>query len=189
MAKVLTFSQQFPAYHLKAGQPTYFVEKIWRSIGMGGRGTSERIVELNQAKGVKEIQGIRDFMATIVYAHYKPKNHTIRAGHRFKTGDMASLRIWSVVPYNSKQIIIAPDVKVKVFDFSIDLLAPKIYLNGLCIFEQGKYVSEVLHEVAVNDGLSIDDLFGWFKFPKPFTGQIICWNENLNYDTISQPNT
>lgn len=32
MAKVITFSRQFPSYHPKAGQPTYFVEKVLRSV-------------------------------------------------------------------------------------------------------------------------------------------------------------
>jgi hypothetical protein len=30
MSRVLTFSRVFPAYHPKAGQPTGFVEKIWK---------------------------------------------------------------------------------------------------------------------------------------------------------------
>jgi hypothetical protein len=30
--KVITFSRTYPSYHPKAGQPTYFVEKVWSSL-------------------------------------------------------------------------------------------------------------------------------------------------------------
>jgi hypothetical protein len=32
MAKVITFSRFFPAYHPRKGEPTYFVEKIWAHL-------------------------------------------------------------------------------------------------------------------------------------------------------------
>lgn len=32
MAKVITFSRVFPSYHPKAGQPTYFVEAIYKAL-------------------------------------------------------------------------------------------------------------------------------------------------------------
>jgi hypothetical protein len=38
-----------------------------------------------------------------------------------------------------------------------------------------------LKVIAGNDGLSIDDFECWFRWPKEFSGQIICWDENLNY--------
>lgn len=61
---------------------------------------------------------------------FDPKGHTVRAGHRFKPGDIVSLRVWGndvnpksgrSGPYHSKQIIIAPDIQVKkTWDFEID---------------------------------------------------------------------
>jgi hypothetical protein len=34
--------------------------------------------------------------------------------------------------------------------------------------------------LAKNDGLSHDDFKDWFS-KLPFSGQIICWNENVKY--------
>ena len=113
---------------------------------------------------------------------YLPKHHTIRAGHRFKVGDKFSPRVWSGNPYNSKQIIIAPDTEiVKVWDFVIKLDEadePSIYLNGKFYSQIGAGDSV---EIAKNDGLTVMDMKLWFKHPKPFDGQIIAWSDIPNY--------
>jgi len=161
MSRVITFSRTFPAYHPKAGQPTYFVEKFTRSRILMG----ERPCDISD-----------EIFSTEMYYICEPKNHTIRAGSRWKVGDKFSPRVWSGKPYQSKQIIIAPDIEIKkTWDFTIDLISPSICLNG---FPLG---SNNLIEIATNDGLNVDELLAWFKFPKPYTGQIICWNENVNY--------
>ena len=38
-------------------------------------------------------------------------------------------------------------------------------------------------DVATNDGLSFNDMRDWFnvKENKPFLGQILCWNESIDY--------
>lgn len=46
---------------------------------------------------------------------------------------------------------------------------------------QPTYFVEKVFEIAENDGLTSDDLLAWFKYPKPFSGQIICWNHNIKY--------
>jgi hypothetical protein len=105
-----------------------------------------------------------------------PKYHTIRAGHHFKVGDFFSPRVWSGKPYASKQIQFAPDIAVKkVWDFEIRDY--RYWLNRKWIGS----TSDKMLEIAINDGLGLDDLHSWFKYPKPFYGQIICWNENINY--------
>ncbi len=110
---------------------------------------------------------------------YTPKLHTIRSGSRWKAGDKFSPRVWSGKPYNSKQIIIAPDLEVKkVFDFHMDL-------NGVYSIN-GKYLdSGVDYVLAINDGLTEEDMFHWFmpnySKPKEFTGQIICWSDKVEY--------
>lgn len=107
------------------------------------------------------------------------KHHTIRAGNRWKVGDKFSPRVWSGKPRNSKQIIIAPDIEIKkVFDFEMDL-------NGIYSIN-GKYIShKSYHKLANNDGLTEVDMQFWFmpnmNKPKEFKGQIICWDENINY--------
>ena len=170
MAKVLTFSRVFPAYHPKAGEPTYFVEKIWESMwedsGIGDPLFDELKIEyLNFRRHT-----------------YPAKYHTIRAGKRWIAGDTFSPRVWSGKPYNSKQIIIATDIKVKhIWDF--DIKDGYILLNGRKIcnsrFLAVRYKTPV--QIAANDGLTIEELLDWFQYPKDFSGQIICWSDDVQY--------
>ncbi len=145
----------FPSYHPRAGEPTYFLEKILTSIG------DENFLSVNHG--------------------YEPKHHTIRAGHRWKVGDKFSPRVWSGKPYQSKQIIIAPDIEVKkVWDFEIDEC--DVWAIGLPN-TQIKYTDEQQDAmIAKNDGLTEQDLYWWFKgAKKPFIGQIICWDDSIEY--------
>ena len=160
MSKVITFSRTFPAYHPKAGLPTYFVEKLLASIGR------------------HNFDEEREFNPRLSLDMFDPKHHTIRAGNRWKVGDWFSPRVWSGKPYNSKQIVIAPDIEIKkVWEFEIK--GSYVYLNGE--FKTKHMIT--LTEMAKNDGLSIVDFARWFKYPchPHFIGQIICWNENINY--------
>ncbi len=190
MSKVITFSRQFPSYHPKVGEPTFFVEKFWNSV------TKDRphflmsyyaICNFNEKMEESAKPLLWDFWKTTKKADEvtEAKHHTIRAGHRFKVGDKFSPRVWGndinpksgkSGPYHSKQIIIAPDIEVKkVWDFDKDLLSKNFILNG-------KEISpDYLMDVAKNDGLELADLLLWFKYPKPFEGQVICWNEKLTY--------
>lgn len=79
MSKVITFSRTFPAYHPKAGQPTYFVEKFWESIYLE-KSDSEWLSACKRFNFNVGLHGI-----------YSPKHHTIRAGKRWKVGDKFSL--------------------------------------------------------------------------------------------------
>jgi hypothetical protein len=163
MAKVLTFSRVFPAYHPRKGEPTYFIEKVVKSLGI------DALCPVNPANLI----------------NCSPKHHTIRAGKRFKAGDYFSPRYWTGSPYNykrdgSKCPAFAPDtLVVKTFDFEIK--NNSFYINGREYDGEIEGHHELLEKIATNDGLSKEDLLLWFKFPKPFSGQIICWNENINY--------
>jgi hypothetical protein len=120
---------------------------------------------------------------------FEPKHHTIRAGHRWKVGDKFSPRVWSGKPYQSKQIIIAPDIEVKkVWDFEVFIDIKSGYdcvrLNGVLLHEfdgnevfMGGHLK--LRTIAKNDGLEFEDFGNWFN--KTMKGQIICWNENIEY--------
>lgn len=174
MAKVITFSTSFPAYHPKKGEPTHFESKIKYSFS-NPFATHIPMLRIGQEEN-----------RTI-------KFHTIRAGKRFKGGEYFSPRIWSSKPYNSKQIIIAPDIKIqKIWNIEIkidlikaiipvkkDIYATLISINGKPFFDHEK--------LAQNDGLSLSDFLNWFllspdfKKNKTFTGQIICWNNNITY--------
>lgn len=171
MSKVITFSRVFPSYHPRAGEPTYFVEKVWESIYLTGDNPTwmgEHYTEItNKVPGLKNIG---------LHKVYDPKHHTIRAGHRWKVGDWFGPRVWSGKPYNSKQIQFAPDIQVKkVWDFHVS--------NSKLFIENSPFTihSVIVDELAKNDGLSTQDLKDWFQYPKPFSGQIICWNESIEY--------
>ena len=158
MSKVITFLRVFPKYHPKAGQPTYFVEKLLSSLNY------------------KYYDEDRQFNPRLSVDSFEPKHHTIRNGNRWKAGDKFSPRVWSDKPYNSKQIIICPDIEVKkVFSFSKDLISKNFYLNGI------ETHPDDLLTIAQNDGLEIADLLLWFQYPNPFNGQIICWSDAVSY--------
>jgi hypothetical protein len=169
MAKIITFSRQFPAYHPNAGKPTYFVEKVIRSLC-----SKDDIENANLDNPYFdyycELMGDLGLMGL----NFDPKFHTIRDGYRFKAGDYFSPRVWSGRPYNSKQIQFAPDIQVKkTFDFCVDLLSGEYMMSGLCIDVR------IFKEIAKNDGLTPNELSDWLN--QPMTGQIICWNESINY--------
>lgn len=169
MSRVLTFSRTFPGYHPRKGEPTYFVEKIYKSLYL------MKVIP-NKLVGVYSQE---------TFENCYPKHHTIRSGHRWKVGDKFSPRVWSGKPYQSKQIIIAPDIEVKkVWDFDIE--GSDWFIDG-----RRKYATTGdgfdSHKLATNDGLDIQGFDSWFtdspSFNKSpiFNGQIICWNETVNY--------
>jgi hypothetical protein len=166
MARVMTFATKFPAYHPNAGQPTHFVEKIFAGLA-----------ETDNTWTMP-----KEFTNYDIHVYYNttPKVHTIREGHRWKVGDIFSPRIWSGRPYFSKQIIISPDIEVKkVWDFEIwGTGVISIQTNMLNELREG--IS--CERIAQNDGFDdVKDFLAWFKYPKPFTGQIICWNDEIQY--------
>lgn len=159
MSKVLTFSQVFPAYHPSKGEPTFFKEKIWAGLA-------------DITEGFK----IPDHCVDWDWHEYYngiPKYHTIRAGNRWKVGDKFSPRVWSGKPYQSKQIIIAPDIEVKK--------VWEIFSDGILWWVNHQpFITDNQRVLAENDGLDYGDFLNWFKY-KPFSGQIICWNDRINY--------
>lgn len=183
MSKVITVSRFFPQYHPRKGEPTYFIEKIWDSIAPLNTG----MYELN--KNIEK-EVVKEFIESLSFLPYYPKHHTIRAGKRWRTGDKASIRVWGddINPksgrkgaYHSKQITIAPDVEVTVFDFEIkndEADEPSIYIEGKFYCQIGAVDSEL---IAKNDGLTLEDMKSWFNYPKEFSGQIICFNKNIKY--------
>lgn len=165
--RVVTFSTKFPVKHPRAGEPTFFVEKVVK--GLHRPGVKPFDVDMN----------------TEMYHIVEPKFHTIRAGSRWKVGDKFSPRIWSGKPYASKQIQFAPDIEIKkiwtIIKNPNDLHGFAFHING------NRYVADwemetaniMLKDLSKNDGLSKEDFVNWF--PEYFTGQILCWNENVNY--------
>lgn len=175
MSRVLTFSTQFPAKHPRASEPTHFVEQIWNSLR-----------ELNLPLP-KNADFTEEFMWTILpLSNFGCKYHTIRSGKRWKVGDKFSPRVWSGKPYQSKQIIIAPDIEIRqVWDIEIEFNGSNIHILNPT-GKPNEYMFLRLSEVARNDGLSVQDFKDWFAIhPKSknqkFEGQIICWSDRVEY--------
>lgn len=180
MSRVLTFSHVFPQSHPRAGEKTNFPEKIWKWYFNAHNGDVRDLnwylEQYDNHFGVDAIENVQGFA---------PKLHTIRSGRRWKVGDFFSPRIWSGKPYASKQIIIAPDIEIKnVYDFSIatDGDYACYYFDSEIFFEHNdQFITQyaALEFLAKNDGLSVADFLSWFNYPKPFDGQIICWETDI----------
>ena len=174
--KVLTCSRFFPKGHPKAGQETDFVEKVYNSLYPG--------IALDNIPG-----SLRQIIDDYALTNSLPKHHTIRAGNRWKVGDMISLRIWSDKPYRSKQIEFAQVEVKKTWEIEF---RPVKYNGEVVImgFINGKLVDDLQAlQLANNDGLTLEDFERWFcpvgtKFilgMPIFTGQIICWSDAVEY--------
>lgn len=173
MSKVITFSRQFPAYHQRAGLDTCFVEKIWKFLGYDIE--SDEVVDLIYKLNSEQNYLTQPFFENLNYGEFDPKGHTIRSGHRWKVGDKFSPRVWSGKPYNSKQIIIAPDIEI-VSTWHFAIYDGVVVLDGVPIG-----CDENVAMIAKNDGLELQDFYDWFQYPKQFDGQIICWNPDIKY--------
>ncbi len=176
MSRVITLSRTYPSYHIRAGEPTYFVEQAlnwyWDSLSNPYHNVFDMFEDLN---GDKFSERHIDALINTIDTELKTRKfHTIRKGNRWKVGEMASLRVWSGKPYRSKQFTIAPDVKIsKIYTFEIKKKG--FYINDK------KIGSLTAVDVSINDGLDYKDFLSWFKFPKPFRGQVLCWDENIKY--------
>jgi hypothetical protein len=165
MSRVITFSRYFPKSHPKAGKPTFFVEKIYKSLFVMKCVPSELVKDFN--------------FAVMNDDEYLPKHHTVRNGSRWKVGDKFSPRVWSGKPYNSKQIIISSDITItKVYNITILVLDfGKLGLQAVVSID-GKFFDKI-ETLSMNDGLFVDDFLNWFlnKKEETFVGQIICWSD------------
>lgn len=105
---------------------------------------------------------------------YEPKWHTIRAGENWKPGDVFQPKIWSGRPYNTKTINIATPITVaQTWALEKSEHTATFYLEGKPLTLAN------IEVIAGNDGLELIDFYNWFS--KPFSGQIICWSNTLNY--------
>jgi hypothetical protein len=166
----MMFARTYPHYHPRKGEPTHFVEKIWKSLYSNGACPAEldKFIQHYEA----QVRG--------EYAKYNEihrKGHTIRAGNRWWVGDYFIPRVWSGKPYRSKTIQFAPPIIVeKVWE--IVICKDEYLLNGMAID------LPLLTEIAKNDGLSADDMELWFApygKKEPAICQIICWNPLIEY--------
>jgi hypothetical protein len=164
------FATQYPAYHPRKGESTWFIQKVfWNLLLQDGNRMKLR------PYGTKE---------TAAQIMKFPKGHTIRAGHRWKIGDTFSARAWAGLPYRSKQNEFTKLTVKKIWNLTIDE-------NGVLAMglpgQQIKYISDqVEQQLATNDGLDWMDFQEWLIMPcfrkaKRFEGQVICWDETIDY--------
>lgn len=197
MSKVITLSRTFPSYHLRKGQTTYFVEQVLNALEIEHWEPRylDLLININ-AKSIKEGKLFHDDLLRFQNSldplgSQNDKLHTIRAKTvkktgevvpRWKQGDKASLRVWAGIPYNSPQIIIAPDVEL-VMVGPFEIMEDSEGVNWMDIGPSYSYPApfdmerSIIPTVAKNDGLNVVDLMAWFKYPKPFEGQILAWKE------------
>lgn len=169
--KYIMCSRHFPKGHPKAGQETYFVEKIWNAL-INPESTCDTQVMTEYLQW-----GNHEWWEIPKVYEVQPKHHTIRPNNRFKPGETISLRVWSGSPYRSKQIEFAQVEVKKVWNIEISEFW---FINGV-ILEH-----DTVKKLAANDGLAYDDFVDWFNIhPKKkdevFRGQIICWSPDINY--------
>ena len=187
MAKVITFSRNFPATHPKAGLPTLFVEKILKCWVETGIISLSKASEVGRNLNIDSIQYIDD--ARQYFKLIEPKLHTIRAGKSRKVGEKFSPRVWTGKPYASKQLEIAPEMEWKtVLDFDIEIKKDYItvLIDGQLFYEErGVFCTQVgaLTDLAKNDGLGLDDFKAWFGWCKQsFEGQLLSWVDLQTYN-------
>jgi hypothetical protein len=190
MSRVMTFSRTYPAYHPKRGQQTFFVEKMiqwyWDNVSnvmQGYHNVPEMLYALNHSKFPKDFY--QQFSDTLNPEINEWKSHTIRGGHWYKPGDFFRPCIWTGAPYNSPQMQFLPALSIpKTWDFDIN--GTDFYLDGRHQFALTGDGFD-FDKVASNDGLNHIDLNDWFtkspdfKKKREFNGQIICWNEKIEY--------
>jgi len=191
MSRVITFSRTFPAYHPRRGEPTYFVEGILTELEFDYTSKSY-LVWLAFANPNISYSFLEKFWQSLT-PNIKPKKHTIRNHKRpLKVGEYINPHCWAGKPYNKTeegfwQIKFAPDIEVKTrweFEYKIipkqSIWLVKNVEVSVCDSYMQQWVnSEAVKTIAANDGLSLTDFCNWF--PKPFTGQIICWSDNVQY--------
>lgn len=205
MSKVITFSTVFPVGHPKKGKQTYFPHQIWNVVNPNAN--LFNILSLNIGKE-HEVYQFWDKLDLTV-CELNKKVNTIRAGSRWKVGDKFSPRVWSGKPYQSKMITIAPDIEIKkIWDIIITVdrvgkIPAKIHISISDPRGEINYVNYSLNEdrkgfwfmatsrgkdplIYKNDGLSLTDFIEWFAIglKKPnqmFKGQVLCWDNNIEY--------
>ena len=153
---VITVSRNFPVTHKRAGEPTYFKEKIINQKVLEGQLTDRESIDI--AYFCREY-GVGT------------KIHTIRANYPFwakrieqvRTGEaILSIRYWSGKPYNSKQVEICQlgkddGVGVQEIEFQ------KMFFETGWIIGQSESADQLMTNIAKNDGLSLEDFKEWFK--------------------------
>lgn len=162
-------SRVFPATHPRAGQRTYFEEKTFSGTYLNPHATFTDAI-INSG----------------MYHTAEPKLHTIRENYDLwarraeninKGEAVLSLRQWTGSPYNYKRDGSKPVEFMRMEKIGVQKI--QIFTSGNTKGVRVEYNLKNIHEVANNDGLSVDDFCKWFK--KDIEGVVIHFTENFRY--------
>ncbi|PPK99011.1 hypothetical protein [Parapedobacter indicus] len=177
----LGFSERWPKQMPAnmAGQPTYFIEKIWQ--GAFDNLLVEKIDYTNYDLAYKsKFDRAWDWRQDwdMVNSKPHPKLHTIRGGNRWKAGD----KIHFVINSRSKNrfqfmpvlhVMSVQDIEIIHTGYTPNFPLVMVH-NGKNLMNPMGY--DEMKQLALNDGFdSIGDFFAWFN--GDFTGQIIHWTD------------
>lgn len=179
MARIISITPRFLKNHPKAGQPTFFIEKIWTSLLK--HNTPYQFGTYLDSRSTRFQEQYNNFYNNNPEA-LKPKHHTIRLGRNYKTGQKVALHCWEqpggMYVKGNKSIHFTPDLVVTVHD--IEIFIPSDNPLVLKMKLRGEWTS-ILPEIALNDGLLEKDFKNWFLVLKQdviHEAQIICWGAN-----------
>lgn len=143
---VLMLSQVFPADHPRAGEPTYFEEKVLCGLGKSG-GFEPKIHTMRSN-----------------YQYWKDRFDLIDKGEA-----CLSIRKWSGKPYRSKTIEIARLTKEDGIGLQkANIRIDKEYGVPELFLENGIRTSAWGGLIATRDGLTPRDWCSWFQNHDPF---------------------
>lgn len=181
----LPFMQKFPkAIPGIGGKETYFIEKIYTSIGDTVRSIVVPRCDMKIPYKIRVVEPkelVECIEKDLVYSgKFHPKHHTIRKGNRFKKGD----KIHMVINNRTKnRFQFAPVLEVKSVQkiFMTDYNNLEITISKRDPFFYYLYYKDK-EQLALNDGFeSYKDFEAFFlhamKKEHEFSGQIIHWTD------------
>lgn len=145
--KVLTFMQNWPKGHVRAGEPTYFVEKILWSL----YNKENALYYLDRTKKEEHEfyseQNIKHCPSEEQNIEFAPKLHTIRRGNRWNVGDVFRPCVWLGTPRRkgSRLLQFAPPIQVvKTYKIGIDEEENRVMIDHefYCNHSDRTYYSE-----------------------------------------------
>lgn len=174
MARLMQFLQDYPGYHDKAGQPTYFIEKIYLAL-------DELYGEDFKWKQTLPLE----FLNRLVVPEYKisPKWNTIREGKRWRVGEIFKPVTWEQtggrMTKGNIAFDVAPNIEIKkIWNIRVDNY--QVYVNNK--------IHYIGNGLSVNTGFENPfDFIGWFMGTEKyrhthfFEGQIISWSDKIEY--------
>lgn len=150
---VLMVSDYFPTKHPRAGEKTFFPEKIKYGICR-----TDKFICIDCKVNHPDMIQYKFHTCRANYVLWKKRIDEINAGCA-----ILSIRRWSGKPYWSEQIEIVQLDDKSGIGIQKGLFIPEIKDVAIGNEEKGKVCNISYQEIANNDGLSLEDFTAWFK--------------------------